>query len=109
MLSENDKSDLERIQKIVLKVILGDRYLNYELACKSSSTTSLETRRGNLSLKFALSCLKNPQHTNFFKQRRLLYYKLRNTKSYEVPYCQTDRYFNSPIAALTRMLNQHVE
>ena len=110
MLSLNDKSDLERIQKIVLKVILGDRYdSNYEMACNLLSTTSLETRRANLSLKFALACLKNPQHTHFFKQRRTLYYKLRNTKSFEIPYCQTDRYLNSPIPALTRMLNQHFE
>ena len=109
MLNDQDITKIERVQKIVLKVILGDRYLNFDQACSLMCTTSLESRRKQLSLSFALACLKNPQHQHFFKQRKTTYYKLRNIKSFEVPYCNTDRYFSSPIPSLTRLLNEHYE
>ena len=107
MLTKKHISDIERIQKIVFKIILGHRYNNYELACQVFSTTTLYLRRETLALKFALSCLNNPQHSHLFKQRKAAYYTLRNTKSFEEPYCFTSRYYSSPIPTMTRMLNEH--
>jgi hypothetical protein len=107
MLTSQDTSDIERIQKIVLKVILGDRYSSYDSACSLVSTITLEDRRKQLSLKFAMACLKSPQHKHLFKQRISTYYKLRKLKSFEVPFCHTERYFSSPIPYLTRLLNEH--
>ena len=107
MLIESEKSDIERIQKIVLKVILGDNYSSYEQACTSMNITTLEQRRHDLSLKFALSWLESPQHKHLFIQRKSLYYKLRNMKSFEVPLCHSDRYYSSPLPHLTRILNNH--
>ena len=107
MLTSQDICDIERIQKIVLKVILGDSYSSYESACSRLTTISLEDRRRQLSLKFAMACLKSPQHKHLFKQRISTYYKLRKLKSFEVPFCHTERYFSSPIPYLTRLLNEH--
>ena len=42
MLTSQDICDIERIQKIVLKVILGDSYSSYESACSRLTTISLE-------------------------------------------------------------------
>ena len=53
MLTSQLIMDIERIQKIVVKVILGPLYLSYGHALKYLSLTSLETRRRQLSLKFA--------------------------------------------------------
>ena len=109
MLTSQNIHDIERVQKIVLKIILAENYHSYEDACVSMSTVSLEKRRQQLALKFALSCLKNKQHKHFFKQRTSTYYKLRNIKSFEVPQCHSSRYYSSPIPAMTRLLNKHFE
>ena len=109
MLTSQLIMDLERIQKIVVKVILGPVYLSYDHALTYLSITSLETRRRQLSLKFALACLDSPQHSHMFKERKSTYYKIRNTRSFEEPHCHTKRYFSSPIPYLTRLLNEHFQ
>ena len=107
MLTAKHISDIERIQKIVLKVILGPRYISYHQASLSLSIISLESRRRQLSLNFALACIKSPQHTHLFKERKSTYYQLRNIRSFEEPFCFTKRYSCSPIPFLTRLLNEH--
>ena len=109
MLTAQNSADIERVQKIVLKVILGQNYNNYDTACKIMSTTTLNTRRRQLALRFALSCLSSNQHKHLFKQRRSTYYKLRNIKSFELPQCYTHRYASSPIPAMTNLLNEYFE
>ena len=107
MLTESDKSDIERIQKIVFKIILGQDYIDYEQSCILMKTSTLQARRQQLSLRFALSCLKSPQHQHLFKQRTSTYYDLRNIKSFEVPFTYSERYYSSPVPYLTRLLNDH--
>ena len=107
MLTVQNVSDIERVQKIVLKVILDTRYLNYEQACQLLKTESLQSRRKSLALRFALKAVKSDQHKHLFKQRKSTYYKLRNLKSFEVPFCHTERYKNSPVPYLTELLNDH--
>ena len=101
--------DLERIQKIVLKIILDRNFVDYDTACKSMSTSTLQFRRRQLALTFALRCLQNKQHKHLFKQRTSTYYKLRNIKSFELPHCYSQRYFSSPVPAMTRLLNEYFE
>ena len=107
MLTQQNIDDIERIQKISLKVILNERYENYEQACTLMNTESLELRRKSLALKFALKCLKSDIHKTMFKQRISPYYKLRNIKLFEEPFCRSERYLSSPIPYLTRLLNEH--
>ena len=107
MLTVENISDIERVQKITLKVVLAERYTHYEHACTIFGTATLESRRRDLALNFALKCIKSEQHKHFFKQRTSLYYKLRRIKSFEEPFCKTERYRNSPIPYLTRLLNEH--
>ena len=107
MLTEQNISDIERVQKIVCKVILDTRYQNYDQACQVLKTESLQSRRKSLALKFALKAVKSDQHQHLFKQRKSIYYKLRNLKSFEVPFCHTERYKNSPVPYLTELLNDH--
>ena len=109
MLTAENVADIERIQKIALKVILADQYQSYDQACQLLGTISLENRRKQLSLKFALACLKSPHHSHLFKQRLSPYYKLRKIKSFEEPFCHSQRYYLSPVPYLTRLLNEHFE
>ena len=107
MMTACNVSDIERVQKIAMKVILNDSYVDYQSGCEILNAKSLELRRLDLSLNFAKACLKNPQHCHLFKQRKSTYYQLRNIKSFEEPFCHTDRYKNSPLPFLTRLLNDH--
>ena len=107
MLTAENIADIERVQKITMKVILVDRYSDYESACELLGTRSLQLRRCELSLSFALNCLKNPIHQHLFKQRKSTYYTLRKIKSFEEPFCRTERYKSSPLPFLTRLLNDH--
>ena len=51
--------DIERIQKISFKVILGPVYENYIQACKYLTTQTLEERRLKLCLEFARKDLES--------------------------------------------------
>ena len=107
MLTESDKSDIERIQKTVLKILLGPDYIDYEQACTLMKTSSLQVRREHLSLRFALSCLRSSQHNHLFTQRTSTFYNLRKIKSFEIPLSNSDRYYSSPLPYLTRLLNDY--
>ena len=109
MLTSKNIMDIERIQKIVLKIIPDRWYENYDQACKLLSTSTLQQRRQTLSLRFALACLKNPQHSHLFKKTEESNYSLRNIKTFEEPICHTSRYFSSPIPTMTRMLNEYFQ
>ena len=65
-LTKKDSKDLERVQKAALRVILGDRYRNYEEALKIIKIDSLEERRQKICLKFAQQCLRNEKLRDMF-------------------------------------------
>ena len=50
---------LERVQKTVLHIILGDQYLSYNSALKTTGLAKLTDRRKKLSINFA----KKPKKT----------------------------------------------
>ena len=50
--------DIERVQKVALIIILGENYLNYEVACTLMAIELLEIRRELLCIKFAMKTVK---------------------------------------------------
>ena len=52
-LTKGEQRDLERTQKVALKIILGEDYTTYENALKISGLQPLTVRRTKLSLNFA--------------------------------------------------------
>ena len=58
-LSVENKTDLERVQKIALTIILKDKYKNYQNALPFLELDTLKDRRQQLCLSFAKQCLKN--------------------------------------------------
>ena len=57
MLTQEEANDIERIQKIVLRIILAHKYKNYTQACLLMNIETLQSRRINLSLNFGLKCI----------------------------------------------------
>ena len=55
-LTREQSNDLERVQKVALKIMLKDKYVSYENALAATSLQSLSDRRSHLCKQFALKC-----------------------------------------------------
>ena len=58
-LSQENIEDLEIVQKTAIKVILQERYQGYEAALAQLGLQTIESRREELCLNFALKCAKS--------------------------------------------------
>ena len=105
-----DRTQIERVQKNAFSIILGNKYTSYKDALETLEMDTLEERRGNLCLKFALKASVHPQFKNWFQEFRASKpRKVNDDKNdkYVVPYARTNRFEDSPIPYLTRLLNEH--
>ena len=60
-------SDIERVQKAALSIILGRNYLNYQNALEILKLKTLCERREALCLKFANKAIKSEKYSNWFE------------------------------------------
>ena len=104
-LTKMQTKDIERIQKISFKIILGENYLNYEKACNYFSAETLEERRQKLCLKFALKSLKS--ENSFFKRLEPTVNTRCKSNIVQEYKCRTTRYQKSSLPYLARLLNSH--
>ena len=104
-LTVENKGDIERIQKTALKILLGESYENYDKALENTMLKSLEERREDLCLAFALQCTKNEQHKNLFKLSDNSF--LHHPPKFQPPFSLNARYRKSPIPYLTDLLNRN--
>ena len=107
--SEN-KKDIERIQKVAFKIILKGNCRTYQHALNILQLETLEERREKLSLKFALKCLKC-SHTEIFFEHKKKHHemKLRHSEQFEVTHVKTQRYTNSAVPYMQKLLNKHYQ
>ena len=105
MLTLENTHDIERIQKIVIKIILEHIYSDYYEGCLLLGISTLQQRRVKLCLNFGLKCLTNDKFKNLFKLNTNT--NMRNPDKYDIPLARTTRYFNSPLLFITRLLNSH--
>ena len=56
-LTQCNRSDIERVQKSAMHIILGDSYTTYENALRTMDLETLESRRSRLCSKFAIKSL----------------------------------------------------
>ena len=103
-LTNDDISDIERVQKTAMRIIFGDDYSGYESCLELNQLKTLEERRKDLCLKFAQKCTQNENHKALFKLNENR--NLHHPAKYEIPFCRHDRYRNSPIPYLINLLNQ---
>ena len=106
-LNAADTSKIERIQKRALRLILGSDYSSYSEALETLKIPSMSQRRQQLCLKFGKSLLKSPKFKYLLPLRDSVR-TLRNNPGNQVQefLCNNDRYFNSTIPYLARLLNE---
>ena len=103
-LTKKDRSDLERVQKSALRVILGDKYISYQNALNVMKMDSLEARRQHLCLKFAKQCIKNEKLRNMFPRNQSNHrMEMRSGEKFVVKKAKTERYKKSAIPCMQHM------
>ena len=104
------ENKLETIQKVSLKIILGQNYTSYEDALALTSMKTLKNRRHERSLKYAIKALKHPLGKKMFPlNNNDGSQNTRNSEQYHVNFAYTESYKKSAIPTLQRLLNQHQE
>ena len=65
-ITKQQTAEIESVQKVAMKILLGSRYKDYKSACDLLRTESLQNRRIKLCHKYAMKNLKS-EHS-FFKK-----------------------------------------
>ena len=105
-LSQKNKRDLERVQKVAVRIIVGKNYTNYKENLLELNLKNLNVRRENIYLNVAKKCLKNDKVKNIFPKRINLHkMKKRSQESYKINMAKTKRYKKSAIPYMARILN----
>ena len=103
-ITKGERSDIERTQKVALKVIFGQKYISYEHSLKLTGLETLDSRRKKLSLNFAKKCLKYDATKWMFPQNRITI-NTRHPEKFIVTKAKTERLANSAIPYMQRLLN----
>ena len=96
-LTQHQSYQIEKIQKRACRIILGNKYLDYESALKELNITMLSNRRENLMLKFGQDILNSERHRHMLPEQRTNTHNLRRINRLPKPLCKTSRYLNSTI------------
>ena len=107
-LTQENRDDLERVQKSALKIILQENYQNYSYALNKLDIETLDERREHLCMNFALKCLKNPRFKEMFPLNDKCHdMHTRCPEKYKVQFALNNRLQNSPVTYMQRLLNQN--
>ena len=96
--------DIERTQKVALRLILHGGYTSYQEALKVTGLETLKLRRNRLCLSFAKSELTSdifPLNTNLANTR--------NPEMFNVTPSKNERLKNSAIPYMQRLLNDKIK
>ena len=101
--------DIELIQKRACRIVFGyDK--PYDHIIEEGLLPSLNTRREEITLKFATKCANSNRFRSWFPEK--IHYKdiengheLRNELKYVEEFARTDRLKNSPLYYMRRQLN----
>ena len=106
-LTLENETDLERTQKTFAKLVLQEDYKNYFQALKTLGLETLKQKRKSLTLRFVRQSLADGKLHNLFPLRRKQHgMRTREEEKYQITYANTNRYKNSPILAMQRLLNE---
>ena len=100
-------AQLERVQKCALAIILSHQYVDYENALGITQIETLSTRRKQLCLRFARKASSHPKFKHWFCRSQTKPFNTRKPIDLFKPVIsRTVRYERSPIAYLTKLLNE---
>ena len=108
-LTQEQTLQLERVQKVCLKVILGSNYVDYESALEMCGLKTLFARREKRCLDFALKCVKHPTNHRLFplNPANMEINNVRSREKFVVNFAKTETYRKSAIPYCQRLLNVH--
>ena len=104
-LTNQQTMDIESIQKVAMRIILKDKYINYPLACQTFSTMTLADRRTKLCSKFASKNFES-KNSLFTSVGTSVDTRQRSDLAKEYK-CNFGRFFKSPLPYLARLLNSN--
>ena len=106
-LTQKDSEKIEKVQKIVLRLLLRHEYTSYTEACKKFGLEKLSTRRNLLCVKFVKKEFKNSTgvFTKLESQKRR---KVSKKNFVHEPKTRTQRHYTSCYAYLSRLLNNEL-
>ena len=94
--------ELERVQKVAMRLILGENYISYTDALTTTNLETLSERRRKLCIKFAKKASKSQAFKDLFPLNTR-----NNHEKYQVMFAKTDRFKNSAIPYMQRLLNSN--
>ena len=103
-LTQGQVLEIERVQKVALRIILKKDYISYENALEITSLPKLSDRRVHLCQTFAKKCTKNPKTSDIFPLNSQSY-NTRNPEKYQVTHANTSRLAKSAIPFMQKLLN----
>ncbi|KAK3890459.1 hypothetical protein Pcinc_005588 [Petrolisthes cinctipes] len=105
-INTTQKKQLERVQKRACRIILGADYTTYSEDLITLGMVSLDTVHHNILRRFSIELLSNPRHRDMLppslpppRQSK------RHTNILTPIRARTDRYNNSPIPSMVRIIN----
>ena len=104
-ITKGERKDLERVQKVALKIMLKESYTTYEEALQKTGLETLFSRRKKLCLNFANKCIKREDSADMFP-RNTNTTNTRNTEAFNVTKAKTERLAKSAIPYMQRLLNK---
>ena len=99
-------ADLERVQKSALRIILNNKYNNYNDSLEIINLDTLEERRKYLCLKFAKNSTQGEKTHKMFPLKT----RKQNTKKgekFKVNFAKTERFRTSSIPYMQKLLNEN--
>ena len=100
-ITNEEREDIERVQKVACKIMLKDDYENYSQALKKLNLQNLSDRRQMLAYRFAVKCVKSDRFKDLFPLN-----DKRNSEKYAVKCAHTGRLMDSSLPAMQRLLNR---
>ena len=97
--------ELERVQKVALKIILKGEYESYNDALLKCNLSTLSERRTHMCLTFAKKCVKTDLTKSMFPRNPNQHYNLRKPEKFLVTHAKSDRLKNSAIPFMQKLLN----
>ena len=104
-LTKAEITDIERVQKTFLHIVLGQEYDNYHNSLEEMQLDSLEDRRVKICERFAKKTLKHPKHKSWFVKNQNVPTTRSAKPNLRPPLYRLKRFRNSPIPYLTNLLN----
>ena len=106
-LTQQNKEDIERLQRSSVKIILKNNYDSYKKALKVLNMETLDQRREKGNLTFAKKCLKIENMKSLFPLNEKKHdMKNRNKFKYKVFKANTERYKKSSVISMQKLLNK---